>query len=247
MRIVLEVSYVGTNYCGWQMQDGLVTLQQVLQNAIENLTKEKVKVYASGRTDSGVHAIKQVVHFDTTSHIKAEKFAFALNPILPEDFKVVKSYQVADDFNARFDVKRKTYIYKFYVCPVELPLCKDREYQVGFQFDKEKAKECASLFIRTFDFTPFCKVAKEEKDRVRTIYDCELIELEDEHFEIKVVGNGFLHNMVRIIAGTIIDVGIGRLDLNKLKKGFETNSITRAETGRTLPPYGLYLKKVEYV
>ena len=228
------------------MQDDKLTLQQVLQDAIKALTGEDVKVYASGRTDAGVHAYKQVVHFDTASHIKAEKFAFALNPILPKDFKVVKSYKVADDFNARFDVKKKTYVYKFYVSRVELPFCDEREYQVAFPFNFELAKKCANLFVRTFDFTPFCKVGGEEKDRVRTIYSCKLISVGDEHFEIEVCGNGFLHNMVRIIAGTIIDVGIGKIKIEDLQKGFENNNITRAQTGRTLPPYALYLKNVEY-
>jgi len=246
MRVVMEVSYCGTNYNGWQEQDGCVTLQAVLQDAIFSLTKEQVKVVASGRTDAGVHAYKQVVHFDTNFEIPVDKFAFALNVLLPDDFKVIKSYTAGDDFHARFDVKQKTYVYKFYTSRVELPLCKNREYQVGFACDEKKMQDVAGLFVRKYDFTPFCKVGKEDKDRVRTIYDCKVKQIEQNHYEIEITGNGFLHNMVRIIAGTIIDIGIGRIDYDYFKKALESNMLTRADTGRTLPPYGLYLKDVKY-
>ncbi|MGN1227671.1 MAG: tRNA pseudouridine(38-40) synthase TruA [Christensenellales bacterium] len=246
MRIVLEISYIGTNYNGWQVQDGKPTIQGEVQSAIFQLTGEKVKVYASGRTDAGVHAYKQIAHFDTNSNILPEKFAFALNPILPSDIKVVNSYKVSDDFNARFDVKRKTYVYKFYFSKVELPLEVGRAYQVPFQFDLERMRACCKLFVGTFDFTSFCKVGKEEKDRVRTIFYCNLIELQNNHFEIEVCGNGFLHNMVRIIVGTIIDVAIGRIDLDDVKVLLNQKAKMRSKAGRTLPPYALYLKDVEY-
>ena len=262
MRIVLGISYIGTNYCGWQVQDGKTTVQQVVQDAIYKLTGENVKVYASGRTDSGVHAYKQMAHFDTNYAIKPEKIAFALNQYLPEDIKIISSNLVGDEFNARFDVKRKTYVYKFYCSKIELPFDKLRAYQVPFELDEEKMQQCASLFVGTFDFTPFCKVDKEEKDRVRTIYSCNLIKTDENHLEVEICGNGFLHNMVRIIVGTIIDVGIGKLDLNEIKSilnncgnvtqeggnklSFMQKASLRQKTGRTLPPYGLYLKNVEY-
>lgn len=246
MRIVLEITYIGTNYNGWQVQDNKPTIQKVVQDAIRELTKEDVKIYASGRTDTGVHAYKQVAHFDTNSKIKPDSFAFALNPLLPSDVKIVKSYMVSDDFNARFDVKKKTYLYKFYINRVELPLEVNRALQVPFKVDKEKMHQCAKLFIGTFDFTSFCKVGKEEKDRVRTIFKCELKETDINHFEVEICGNGFLHNMVRIIVGTIIDVGIGKIELQTVKDLLIQKSCSRSLAGRTLPPYGLYLKNVEY-
>lgn len=246
MRVKLEISYIGTNYNGWQSQDDLPTIQKCLQDAVYSLTGEKVKVYASGRTDAGVHAIKQVAHFDTNYKIDATKISFALNQFLPPDIKVVKSSICKDNFNARFDVKKKTYLYKFYFSKIELPLDYERAYQIPFDYDKTKMIDCAKLFVGTYDFTPFSKKGKEEKDRVRTIYSCKLNELENEHFELQICGNGFLHNMVRIITGTIVDVGLGKVSLEMVKDLLKNPNLSRSFAGRTLPPYGLYLKDVEY-
>ena len=262
MRIVLVISYIGTNYNGWQIQEGKQTVQQTIQDAIYKLTGERVKIYGSGRTDSGVHAYRQVAHFDTKSIIKPEKFAFAINQYLPNDIRIVSSRQVESKFNARFDVKKKTYEYKFYSSKIELPFDLLRAYQLPFNVDEEKMRQCANAFVGTFDFTPFCKVDKVEKDRVRTIYSCKILKKDEIHYSVEVCGNGFLHNMVRILVGTIIDVGIGKINLNEIKSilsqcsvlgenkfnatNFQQMAQLRQKTGRTLPPYGLYLKNVEY-
>ena len=262
LRIVLVISYIGTNYCGWQEQEGSATVQQVVQEAIYKLTGERVKLYGSGRTDSGVHAYRQVAHFDTGCKIAPTKIAFALNQYLPSDVRIIASNSSSSNFNARFDVKRKTYAYKFYCSKIELPFDALRAYQVPFELDESKMRQCAKLFVGTYDFTPFCKVDKQEKDRVRTIYSCKLIKTNENHFEVEVCGNGFLHNMVRILVGTIIDVGVGKLSLKDIKAILNASTVTaqkginnlsfmqkaslRQRTGRTLPPYGLYLKNVEY-
>lgn len=262
MRIVLVISYIGTNYNGWQIQEGKPTVQQSIQNAIYKLTGESVKLYGSGRTDSGVHAYRQVAHFDTKSKIKPDKFAFAINQYLPNDICIVSSKQVENKFNARFDVKRKTYVYKFYSSKIALPFDLLRAYQLPFDVDEEKMMQCASAFVGTFDFTPFCKVDKVEKDRIRTIYSCKILKDDECHYSVEICGNGFLHNMVRILVGTIIDVGIGKINLNEIKsilsqcsilnennakkQNFQQLAQLRQKTGRTLPPYGLYLKNVEY-
>lgn len=246
MRVAIKISYIGTNYCGWQTQENKYSIQEEIQKAIYELTKEKVKVYASGRTDSGVHAIGQIAHFNIDYNIKPEKISFALNQFLPADIRIVDSWLVSDDFNARFDVKKKVYGYKFYCSKIELPFDYLRAYQIPFLLDIEKMKECAKIFIGRFDFTSFCKVGKEEKDRVRIIYNCEIKEYENNHYEIEVCGSGFLHNMVRIISGTIIDVGLGKLEIENVKKLLISNSADRNKAGRTLPPYALYLKEVIY-
>lgn len=243
MRILLTVQYKGTDFAGWQTQPGLRTVQETLQKAIEELTGEKVTLHASGRTDSGVHAIAQAVHFDSNSKIPVEKLPFALNVRLPDDVKVLSAKQVSDSFNARFDVKKKTYIYKFYCSPHEYPLISDGYAHLPIAPDLDKMRKVADVIEGEHDFKCFQASGGHVKTTVRTVYSID-IRQNGELYEIAVTGNGFLYNMVRIIAGTCYYAGIGKLTSGDVIKAFETKD--RTLVGKTLEAKGLYLAKVEY-
>ena len=243
MRVLLTVEYKGTAYCGWQRQKNALSVQEVLAKAYFDLTGEKVTMHGSGRTDAGVHALAQRVHFDTLAAIPPDRIPFALNPLLPCDVKVTEARQVPEDFNARFDVKRKTYIYKFYVSPHESPLLYDYAAHLVTPPDMEKMKECADRIVGEHDFKPFQATGGHVKSTVRTVYSID-IEQKGKEYSIKVEGNGFLYNMVRIIAGTIYWCGIGKIPPSNVDEAFRTGD--RKLLGKTLEAKGLYLAKVEY-
>lgn len=243
MRIKLVISYDGTNYHGYQKQPNGLSIQEVLENAIEKATGERVTVTASGRTDAGVHAKGQVCHFDTNSTIPPERFFRAINPHLPNDIKVLSSSLVNDDFNARKSAKRKTYAYSFYVAEVENPL-KDRYFcYLEKEPDFSKMESVKELFVGEHDFKAFSSTGSSANTTVRTIYSLEVIK-EKDSFSILVTGSGFLYNMVRIIAGALLDIGYGKLNEKDIIKAFESGE--RKVLGKTLPPNGLTLVEVKY-
>ena len=243
MRVFLKIEYDGTNYCGWQIQPNGITVQEVLEKAISTLTGEDVSVTGSGRTDSGVHAEGQVAHFDTSSSIPAEKFTHALNGILPSDVKIRESYQVCDNLHARFSAKRKTYSYRVYTSEQPRPL-KDRYFaRVGYKLDVDKMNEASQKFVGKHDFGCFLASGSAVKDTVREIYSAEVKSFGDEVI-FTVCGNGFLYNMVRIMMGTLVKVGIGKLSPEDIPSLLKSGNRTNA--GVTMPPNGLTLVSVEY-
>lgn len=242
MRIVLKISYDGTDYCGWQRQKNGVSVQEVLENALFKLIGEKTNLTASGRTDAGVHAEGQIAHFDTNASIPPERFYLALNSILPNDIRVLTSFLAPDGFHARYSAKRKTYVYKFYVSDVILPL-KER-YAVRIdQFNVEKADKVLQEIVGTHDFKCFLSSGSEIKTTVRTIYSATVDRYGDD-VNIQVCGNGFLYNMVRIIAGTALFASQGKLNADNLKEALLKGD--RTLVGKTAPAKGLTLKSVEY-
>lgn len=243
MRVKLTLSYDGTNYCGWQVQPNGITVQEELEKAVKSVTGETVRVTGSGRTDAGVHAQGQVAHFDTESTVPSEKFYRALNVYLPSDIRVEKSESVPDDFHACTTAKKKTYSYTFYLSETELPL-KDR-YAVKLDKlpDLALMKECAKLFVGEHDFKGFCATGSGAKTSVRTIYDLS-IEQVDKTVTFTVTGNGFLYNMVRIMVGTLLEVGTGKIDKQTVERMLVTGE--RKLGGKTLPAKGLCLISVEY-
>ena len=243
MRILLTIAYDGTDFCGYQVQPNGRSVEQVLNDAIFSLTGEKVKSVASGRTDSGVHAFGQMVHFDTQSTIPAKNFALALNPLLPKDVKVLKSQKVNGDFNARYSAKQKTYKYSFCVSQVENPLYSRYKSFIKQSPDIERMKNCAKLIEGTHDFKCFMASGSSVKDTVRTVYSVKVIK-KGSFIDITVTGNGFLYNMVRIIAGTLLAVGEGRLSFKDLQKMLETG--VRPVQAKTAEAKGLALVKVKY-
>ena len=242
MRIVLVIQYDGKNFCGWQIQPNVRTVQETVENAIFELAGQNASVTASGRTDSGVHAFCQVAHFDSESSIPPENYARALNVILPSDVKIVKSMQAPKDFHARFSAKKKTYRYTFYVSDVELPLFEPYATRI-IRANIDKMKEASQKLVGEHDFACFLASNSSVKDTVRTIYSCKVTK-KNNLIYIDVCGNGFLYNMVRTIAGTLLSAGEGKIlpsDIEAILK-----AKTRAKAGKTMPAKGLSLIKVEY-
>ena len=242
--IKLTVSYDGTNYNGWQIQKNGDTIQQRIENALFDVYGEKVTLTGSGRTDSGVHAKGQVASFIAPSeNIPAEKIAKALNTRLPKDIRVLSSEKVSEDFNARFSAKKKTYLYKMYKSETVLPLLDRYALKADEKIDVKKMKKAAKLFVGEKDYAVFCASDTDVKSTVRKIYKS-TVKVKGNEIFFYVTGNGFLYNMVRIMAGALLAVGEGKIIVSDLKNilisGKRVNEI------KTLPANGLTLFSVEY-
>ncbi|MDE6597047.1 MAG: tRNA pseudouridine(38-40) synthase TruA [Clostridia bacterium] len=247
MRYALLISYDGTNYGGWQIQKNAVTVQQKLTEALTEALGCKVSVTASGRTDSGVHAAAQVCHFDAQTTIPPERLADALNPLLPEDISVLRSAAAPEGFDATSSAKKKTYCYRVYLSPRRNPL-KDRySVWVNYQIDLDKLKKVARLFEGEHDFKAYCAAGSQVKTTVRKIYSVEVKTDESrlsQDIEIYVTGNGFLYNMVRTLAGTILYYAAGRISGDDILRSL--NECDREAVGKTMPAHGLTLENVDY-
>ena len=242
MRVALVIQYDGKNFCGWQIQPNVRTVQETVEKALYELTGQNCPVTASGRTDSGVHAFCQVAHFDCESTIPAQNYARALNVILPSDVKIVKSMKAPNDFHARFSAKKKTYRYTFYLSDVELPLFEPYATRIT-RAHINNMKEGAKRLVGEHDFRCFLASNSSVKDTVRTIYSCKVTKSKNLIY-IDVCGNGFLYNMVRTIAGTLLFVGEGKLEPKDIDGIL--NAKNRAVAGKTMHAKGLSLVKVEY-
>lgn len=242
MRVKLTVSYDGTDFCGWQVQDNGVSVQGVLEEAIFKVTGEKVRVTGSGRTDAGVHAAGQTAHFDTNSTVPAEKFYKALNVFLPCGVKVVKSERADDDFHACNLAKRKTYTYSLYLSDAELPL-KERYAERVENVDAEKMKAAAKEFVGTHDFSAYKASGSSAKTTVRKIYSCKVVK-KGTDITFTVCGNGFLYNMVRIMVGATVAAGKGEISVEDIRRSLATGE--RPKNVKTFPAKGLCLMKAEY-
>ena len=244
MRVVLEIQYDGTHFFGWQNQPDKRTVQQTIEEAVSSVTGENCVLIGSGRTDSGVHAERQIAHFDVQSEIiPPEKYTFALNRILPPDVKIIKSYPAPEGFHARYSAKRKTYVYRFYKSRVILPLYERYCCRAEDRLNAEKMLAAAKEIEGTHDFKCFLAANSDVTDTVRTVYSCNVTE-KGAIVEITVCGNGFLYNMVRTIAGTLYFVGLGKMTAADVKKAI--NEKDRLGVGKTMAAKGLTLLNVEY-
>ncbi|MBQ7642940.1 MAG: tRNA pseudouridine(38-40) synthase TruA [Clostridia bacterium] len=243
MRIKITVGYDGTEYCGWQIQPNGDTVQEEIEKALKKLTGEDIRVTGSGRTDSGVHATGQVAHFDTNSSVPPEKFKEALNALLPPDIKIFRSEEVGEGFHARFSAKKKTYIYKMYPSDCERPT--ERRYAVRIRPNPDIAAmdKAAGYLVGEHDFKCFLSSDSSVESTVRTVFSAKVYE-EGDGIAFEICGNGFLYNMVRIIAGTLVAVGEGNIPPEEMKEIISSGDRKRA--GKTMPPEGLTLKSVEY-
>ncbi len=242
-RIKLVIAYDGTNYCGWQLQPGQPTVEAQLNRALSELLGEEIIVIGASRTDSGVHAEGNVAVFDTESRIPAEKIAQAVNQHLPEDIRVQSSKEVAADFHPRRCVSRKTYEYRILNRRIALPTERFYNSFIYYQLDMELMQKAASYLVGEHDFKSFCSVKTQVTDTVRTIYQLDLSKSGD-IITITVIGSGFLYNMIRIIAGTLIEVGRGAYPPEKVKEMLY--GCDRSLAGPTAPAQGLTLKKIDY-
>ena len=243
-KIKLTISYVGTQYNGWQKQKNGLGVQGLVEKAILKVTGEEVELLGAGRTDAGVHALGQVAHFSTNSKMDPQKFYYALNQYLPDDIKVLSSCEVDENFHSRFSVKEKTYLYKFYASEVIMPLKEFDAVKINSKFDYKTAKKALKYFKGMHNFKSFCSTNTNVKNTTRTIYDIKLKKDKNGIYKLFITGNGFLYNMVRIISGTIVEVGLG------IKKPKEVLDIfsneDRKSAGRTMPAKGLTLYEIKY-
>ncbi len=243
-RIKLTVAYDGTNYCGWQIQPNGLTIEEVLNKTIQKITGEDLKVTGASRTDSGVHALGNVAVFDTNSSIPAERMKYALNQKLPEDIAIVCSEEVEPEFHPRFCPTNKTYEYHIINQEIPIPTKRLTNYFISYTLDIEAMKKAAEYLVGTHDFASFCSSKTGVEDTVRSVYELELLE-QGEQLIIRIRGNGFLYNMVRIIVGTLLQVGRGFYQPLEVKEMLEARERTKA--GATAPPHGLHLIHIEYL
>ncbi len=247
MRYRAVISYLGKGYAGWQRQRNQPTVQEELEKAFEKVFGKKVAAQASGRTDAGVHAEGQVVSFDAVTSIPADKIPYAVNCELPDDVAMLACEEADESFNAQFSAKKKTYRYQLYVAKHRLPLLDDTHEHIVARLDEDKMKEGAKYIVGTHDFKCFEASGSEVLTTVRTVYDVK-VEGRDlcgaREITVSVTGNGFLYNMVRIIAGTLCYVGMGKFAPEDVKRIIDSRDRTLA--GKTMPPQGLVLESVEY-
>jgi tRNA pseudouridine38-40 synthase len=243
-RIAITVQYEGTSFNGWQAQLGGRTVQGEIENAILVLLKEETRVVASGRTDSGVHALGQVVHFDTDSDIPLQRLCIGMNGILPRDVAVVNGYNVPRDFHARFEAVNREYRYLIHNHPLRTPFMKYRAMWVHEPLDLDYLRAVAAHFVGEKDFSSFCKKREaHNKNTVRRLHRIG-IEKDGDLIRIEIAGNAFLHNMVRILVGTMVEMHRKREDPASARDIIAAHD--RDSSGATAPPYGLYLLCVTY-
>ena len=241
-RVLLKISYDGTDYCGWQVQPNGKSVQKTLQDALEEMLKERVGLTGCSRTDAGVHAREFYCHFDCSESIPTAAFVPGLNRLLPDDIAVLSALDVAPDFHARYSANGKKYTYVIDNGAVADPLLSRYALHIKTPLNIEKMNTLCSALVGTHDFKSFSSSKRTVTDTVRTISECR-VEKKDNLVLLSVTGNGFLYNMVRIIVGTAIDASNGKLNEKELERIFE---LPRDEIGMTVPAKGLFLEKVLY-
>ena len=243
-NIKLTIEYDGKNFPGWQSQPGKVSIQTEIENAIKSITGEEVQIIASGRTDAGVHALGQVANFHTETNIPTKQIPYAINSKLTKSIVVKSAEEVDERFHSRYNCKQKTY--RYIVNNSEFPsaLNRYREFHMPYKLNIDDMKKAIKHFEGEHDFAGFkSSGGSEKKTTVRNLTKCDIIEA-GSRIIIELTGNGFLYNMVRIISGTIVDIGLGKINVDEIDVIIASKDRTRA--GKTLPPHGLYLVRVEY-
>ena len=242
-RYFLKVEYDGTNFCGWQKQNGKRSVQGEIENSLFKLFGENISVFGSGRTDSGVHALDQAVHFDLKSIVPPDRLKLALNDILPRDISVKKAKYVRPDLNVRKDIKKKTYLYKL-KCDVEKDAINGSKItQIKYELDFDKMLSASKIFMGKHNFKGYTSAKAQVSDFNREIYDVNLAK-RGKMILFRITGNGFMYNMVRIIVGSLVEVGQGKKTKDDLIKALESGD--RSFAGKTMPPEGLYLEKTYF-
>ena len=242
-RVKLVVAYDGTNYHGWQVQDNGITIEEVLNRTISELVQEDIKVIGASRTDAGVHACGNVAVFDTESRIPGDKFSFALKQRLPEDIRIQESCEVDADFHPRYADTVKTYEYNILNRRFELPTKRLYAAFCYYPMDIERMNQAAAYLVGEHDFKSFCSAGAQVQTTVRTIYAVNVTKADD-MVHIRITGNGFLYNMVRIIAGTLMQVGTGLMEPEQVKEILEARD--RSKAGPTAVAKGLTLVEIRY-
>ena len=242
-NVLLEISYDGARYHGWQVQKNAVTVQEVFQNAVEKLFGERIDIKGCSRTDSGVHAKSYFVSFKTDKRIENGKIVMALNTYLPKDIAVLNCREADDDFHPRYSTVSKEYVYKLYNGKIRDPFLENYAFHYRYPINAEYLNSEAKAFLGTHDFCGFCSSRSDVEDTVRTVMNFEVFR-EGDTVYFKVEADGFLYNMVRIMVGTLLFVNEGKIKRGELSSVIESKDRSRA--GKTAPPQGLYLNKVNY-
>lgn len=242
-NIAMRIMYDGTKYHGWQFQKNGITIQQVIEEALSELTGEEIKVTGCSRTDAGVHALEYVLNFKSNTNIPAEKLPYALNYRLNKDITALEAWEADEEFNARFSSKGKRYVYRIWNGKMRNPFYIGYSWYLPYSLDRGKMKSAAEFFNGKHDFSAFMAAGGSQKTTIRTIRDCS-VETNGDLIEITVEADAFLYNMVRIITGTLVEVGLGRIECDDVPNIIKSGD--RRKSGLTAPPEGLFLKKVFY-
>lgn len=242
-NIKLTIEYDGKDFNGWQKQPNKLNIQGNIEKVISEITKEEIELIGSGRTDAGVHAIGQVANFKTNSNIPIEKFAIAINSRLKKSIIIKKAEEVPERFHSRYNCKKKTYRYIINNSDMGSAIYRNLEYNIKMPLNLENMKKASKYFEGEHDFSAFKASGTSSKSSVRTIYSAD-VKKENGRIIIELTGNGFLYNMVRIISGTLVEVGLGKIRPEEIKDIIDSKN--RQMAGKTLPPYGLYLVEVNY-
>lgn len=243
MRILLKISYLGSAYHGWQVQPNGITVQEIMQDALESVYKCRPSLTGCSRTDAGVHANEFYCHYDTDVTIPEEGIIAALNSVLPKDVSVKECKVVNNDFHARYSALGKNYVYRIHCSKTHDPFRADRTWQISRPLDIERMNKFLNGLVGKHDFVAFSSSGRTVSDTVRTVYECFAKQNNDEII-ISVSADGFLYNMVRIIVGTAVDVSDGKIDPDLVMSILSSKD--RNKAGKTAPPQGLFLNKVFY-
>ena len=242
-NIALNIMYDGSRYHGWQVQKSEVTVAGTLESVLTRLCEHPVKVHGCGRTDAGVHAEKYCVNFKTTSNIPDDRLPLAINSLLPPDISVQSAMQVPDEFDANLSCIKKEYTYRIFNSRIRNPFYSGRVHFYPHVLNIDAMRQAAQHFVGTHDFAAVRSVGTETKTTVRTVFWYELEECDD-IFELRACANGFLYNMARAMAGTLLYVSEGKISPDDIPALLEQKD--RRSTGPTVPPDGLYLTKLWY-
>lgn len=240
----LIIEYDGTAYHGWQVQAGDVTIQETIETALSTMTREKIRLAGSGRTDAGVHARGQVASFKTKANIPAQAFFAGLNSLLPDDIVIKHCEAVDDDFHARFSATHKTYHYRIYNHPIPMAIGRQYAWHIRKKLDVNVMREAISHIIGTHDFKSFEGTGSPRDHTIRTVLNAALVEEKNGNLVFDITANGFLRYMVRNLAGTLVDVGLSKTTPDRFKQIL--NAKNRDLAGATAPPQGLFLVNVSY-
>lgn len=242
-NLLVTIQYDGTDYHGWQVQKNALTVQEVFQNAVERVFGERLDVIGASRTDAGVHANMYCVSIKTDMNISDEGVVLALNTYLPKDISAVSCTEVADDFHPRYSCKSKEYVYKLYNGKIRNPFYSDYAFHYRYPLDAEYLNKECKAFIGTFDYSGFCSAHSDVEDTVRTVIGADVWR-EGDMVYFRVEADGFLYNMVRIMVGTLLFINEGKIKNGELSDVILSKDRKRA--GKTAPPQGLYLNKINY-
>ncbi|HPG38990.1 MAG TPA: tRNA pseudouridine(38-40) synthase TruA [bacterium] len=240
-NLKLEIEYDGTDFCGWQIQPEVRTVQAEMEKALLQLTNEIIRVTAAGRTDSGVHATGQVINFKTASHLPDHVFRAALNSMLPRDIRVVSAVEVDEEFSARFSARSRTY--RYYIINKPVAIGRQYTWYFGEKLNLSLMQEACRIIIDSHDFQSFCQVGADVDHYLCNVSDASWRQ-ENDNLLFEITANRFLHNMVRILVGTLVKIGKESITLPQFQAII--NAKDRTVAGPTAPPQGLFLTRVMY-